>query len=268
VSGRTAFVRALLAPKGISVSDIFHEVEEEVRKERLEKIWKDYGDYIVAAACLLVIGVAGLQLWRVYDQRERGKASEAYQQAEQLYESGQTDLAAQSFAHIASTAPGGYAAVARLQEADAMMASGKQDDAIALYKKIAANDNQLLGEVARIHEAWGIADTASRADLQTLLAPLTDANSAWRYTAHEIFAYSDYRHGDIARAQQEYANIAAATGLPAQLHARAIAMSTFLKAGGGKDYGRVPEPAVPAGSPVAPTQASQTPPNAQGPQKQ
>jgi hypothetical protein len=249
------------------VSDIFHEVEEEVRRERLEKIWKEYGDYFVAAACLLVIAAAGLQLWRVYDQRARGTASEAYMQAEQLYESGQTDLAAQSFAHIASTAPGGYAAVARLQEADAMMASGKHDDAIALYKKIAAGDNRILGEVARIHEAWGIVDTSSRTDIETLLAPLTDPNNAWRYTAREILAYWDYRNGQVEKASQEFATIAAASGTPAQLHARAIAMATFLKAGGDKDYGQVPAPPEIAPPAAPPSAAVVPPPTAQGPQK-
>jgi hypothetical protein len=253
------------------VSDIFQEVEEEVRRERLEKIWKEYGDYIVAAACLLVIGVAGLQLWRVYDQRENAKASEAYMQAEQLYESGQTDLAAQSFAHIASTAPGGYAAVARLQEADAMMVSGKHDDAVALYKKIAAGDNALLGDVARIHEAWGVVDTSSRPGIEALLAPLTDPNSAWRFAAQEILAYWDYRNGQMAKAAQEYAGLAASAGAPTQLHARALAMSTFLKAGGDKDYGRVPplpEDALQgAATGATANPASQTPPIAQGPQK-
>jgi hypothetical protein len=242
------------------VSDIFHEVEEEVRRERLENIWKEYGDYIVAAACLLIIAAAGLQLWRVYDQRERGKASEAYTQAEQLYESGQTDLAAQSFAHLAATAPSGYAALARMQEADAMMASGKQADAIALYRRIAAEDNVLLGQVARIHQAWGIADTASRTDLETLLAPLNDANNPWRWNAREILAYWDYHNGQIAKAAQEYENLSKDSGAPEQLHARALAMSTFLKGGGDKDYGTVPKP--PEMPPPPAAQAAATPPNA------
>jgi hypothetical protein len=254
------------------VSDIFHEVEEEVRRERLEKIWKEYGDYIVAAGCLLVIAAAGLQLWRVYEQRETAKASEAYTQAEQLYEAGQTDLAAQAFAHIAETAPGGYSTVARLQEADAMMASGKTADALALYKKIAAGDNPLLGDVARIHQAWGVADTVSRADLEKLVAPLTDPASAWRYTAREILAYSDYRAGQTAKAAQEYASLAATQDLPTQLHERAMAMATFLKAGGDKNYGSVPQlpedaaqAAVTGNTPAK--LAPPTPPTAQGPQK-
>jgi hypothetical protein len=267
VSGRPRTV----VPKGIFVSDIFHEVEEEVRRERLENIWKNYGDYIVAAACLLVIAAAGYQLWRVYDQRERAKASEAYSQAEQLYESGQIDLAAQSFAHIATTAPGGYADVARLQEANAMLASGKRDDAMALYKKIAVGSDPLLAQVALIHEGWGMVDSASRSDLETLLAPLTDPNSAWRFTAREILAYWDYRNGQTAKAAQEYASIAADPNAATQLHARALAMSVFLKAGGDNDYGRVPQMpediAQAAATGALPKIAPQTSATAQGPQK-
>lgn len=254
------------------MSDIFHEVEEEVRRERLDKIWKEYGDYIVAAACLVVIAAAGFQLWRVYEQRESAKASEAFTQAENLYESGQTDLAAQSFAHIAATAPGGYAAVARLQEADAMMASGKNADAIALYKRIATGDNQLLGEVARLHQAWAIVDTAPRNEVQTVLAPLTDPSSAWHNTAREILAYSDYRNGDIDKAAREFTSLAAAPGLTGQLHVRAVAMATFLNAGGDKNYGTVPSPSEEALQAAAtgatqPKPDAPAPATAQGPQK-
>jgi hypothetical protein len=222
------------------VSDIFHEIEEEVRRERLEKIWKEYGDYIVAAVCLLVIAAAGYQLWRVYDQRARAKASDAYTQAEQLFEAGQTDLAAQAFAKIAVSAPSGYAAVARLQEADAMLMAGKRDGAIALYKKIVAENQPLLSDVARIHEGWAIVETATRPQLQSLLAPLTGPANPWRFIAREILAYRDYRSGDTARAAQEYARLAADKNAPAQLHERSLAMATFLKGGGDKDYGSVP----------------------------
>ena len=40
------------------MSDIFHEVEEEVRREHYEKLWKKYGNYVIAVASVLVLGVA------------------------------------------------------------------------------------------------------------------------------------------------------------------------------------------------------------------
>jgi hypothetical protein len=43
------------------MSDIFQEVEEDVRRERYEKLWKKYGNYIIALAVLIVAGVAAWQ---------------------------------------------------------------------------------------------------------------------------------------------------------------------------------------------------------------
>ena len=36
------------------MSDIFHEVDEEVRREQLKKLWQKYG-WLVIAACVLVV---------------------------------------------------------------------------------------------------------------------------------------------------------------------------------------------------------------------
>src|SRR5205814_1138200 len=55
------------------VSDIFHEVDEEVRREQLKKLWDRYGNYVAAAAVLLVLAVAA---WRAYMWWEAKKAAE------------------------------------------------------------------------------------------------------------------------------------------------------------------------------------------------
>ena len=44
--------------------------------------------------------------------------------------SGRSTVAAQAFAKIAKEAPSGYAATARLAEADALLADGKAADAV------------------------------------------------------------------------------------------------------------------------------------------
>ena len=42
------------------MSDIFQEVDEEVRREQLKKLWDRYGNYVVAALVLVVAAVRGL----------------------------------------------------------------------------------------------------------------------------------------------------------------------------------------------------------------
>lgn len=233
------------------MSDIFREVEEEVRRERYAELWKRYGDFVIAAIALVVLAAAGFQLWRYYQHKAQLKASQEYAAAQSLLESNRADQAATAFAKLADSAPDGYAVVARLQNADALMASGNEKEAIALYKRIANGDDPLLAAVARIREAWAIVDKTPRLQMETLLAPLTDPTSPWRYMAREILAYSDYRTGKTAAAEKQFASLSADEKAPIGVRQRANAMATFLKAGGDKDYGTVPpvakpEPAKPA----------------------
>jgi hypothetical protein len=60
--------------RGQFVSDIFQEVDEEVRREQLKKLWDRYGNYVVVAAFLVVAAVAA---WRAYSWWEAKKAAES-----------------------------------------------------------------------------------------------------------------------------------------------------------------------------------------------
>lgn len=222
------------------MTDIFSEVEEEVRRERLEKLWKEYSDYIIAGVAFVVIGVAGWQLWHVYEQRQALKASQEFMAAEQLLDSGQNAAAAQAYGHLAATAPSGYATVSRLEEAGALAASGRQDDSLKLYREIVSANDPILSAVARIRIAWQIVENSPPAQVQQTLGPLTDPNSTWNPLAREILAYADYRSGDAKDALAEYKKLAADKSVDGSLAQRASAMVAFLTSGAGADYGTVP----------------------------
>ncbi|HEY8950297.1 MAG TPA: tetratricopeptide repeat protein [Rhizomicrobium sp.] len=246
------------------MTDIFHEVEEEVRRERWEKLWKEYGDYIIAAAAFLVIAAAGWQLWSFYQHREQLRSSSEYLAAQQLLDAGQAPAAAEAFGKLAANAPSGYAVVSRLQEAGALQSAGRAGDAVKLYMEIANGGDAILADVARMRAAWILADTASRPDLEKLLAPVTDATNPWNPMAREILAYSDFHAGKTEQALSEYKKLSTEKDIPDTLRQRATAMATYLGAGGGKDFGTVPPP--PAPKPLLPATAPAAP-TSQGPQK-
>ncbi len=229
------------------MSDIFREVEEDVRKEKLEKFWKAYGDYVIALVALIILGIAGFELWQRYEANQRAKAAIAFSAAQRI-----TDprRAAEAFADLAKTAPNGYRLLSQMEQANGMLASGQRDTAVALYKDIANEDKGGIGAVARMRAAWASVDTTSRAELQTLLAPLETPSSTWKPVADEVFAYSDYRNHDLAKATQEFDALANDPATPGELKSRARAMAAFLKQGGEKNFGTVPPPA-PAHTPLA-----------------
>jgi hypothetical protein len=226
------------------VSDIFREVEEEVRRERLEKIWKEYGDYIVAAAALLILAAAAFRLWTFYEARERARTSDRYLAAEQLFASGQTRAAAQTFARLAKEAPKGYDKLAELQTANAVAASNK-GEALAIYRKLVGDNDEMISSIARLRAAWLLVDSAPKSDVESMLAPLAGNDSPWHQVAQEILAYADFHAGAIKQAQSEFQKLADDAKAPSGVRGRSRAMATFLAAGGDRDVGKVPFPAVP-----------------------
>jgi len=246
------------------VSDIFREVEEDVRRERIEKIWKQYGDYIIAGAAIIVLAIAGWQFWKYYHGREIARASAAFTSASIKASNGDPAGASSDFAKLAKDAPSGYAAMAKLEQANTLLGTGHTGDAVAIYEEIERNGDSSLSAIARLRHAWAIVDLAPKADIVKLLAPLSANDSAWRYSAGEVLAYSDYHNGATPAAIAGFKKLATDTSAPENLRNRARAMQSFLESGGGRDVGAVPEPAPVKPEAAAPTApATPTPANSQ-----
>jgi hypothetical protein len=227
------------------LSDIFREVEEDIRRERFEHIWKQYGDYIIAGFALIIIAIAGYELWQRYETSQRLKASETLIAAQQLADSGDFTRATPAFAVVAKEAPSGYAEMARLAQAASLLAAGQRTEAVTIYKSIAADDSGVIGSVALIRAGWALSDVAPRSELETLLAPLTDPTSPWRHTAREILAYADFHAGEFQKAQAEFQALGDDKDASEPLRRRAAAMAAFLRNGGLLSYGTVPRPVTP-----------------------
>jgi hypothetical protein len=181
------------------VSDIFDEVDEAVRRERLTKLWERYGNLVIAVAVLVVGGVAA---WRGYDYWENKKAAEygaQFTAAAVLSEQGKHAEAEQAFARVAAQGNGGYRVLARLREAEEL-AQRDPKAAIAAYDDIAANSatRQPLQDFAALRAGMLLADTAPFAELTRRLEPLTGPGAPFRHTAREILAFAAWKGGDTA----------------------------------------------------------------------
>ena len=107
--------------KGIEpLSDIFREVEEDVRRDRMEKLWKEYGAYVVGAGRAGVPGGRRLPGLGALSQTQREKDSTAFNAAQRIED---PNAAAKAFGDLSKTAGGGYAALARMEQANALAAS-------------------------------------------------------------------------------------------------------------------------------------------------
>jgi len=213
------------------VSEFYDEVDEEVRREQLKKLWDQYSLYIIALALLIIAGVGG---WRAYQYVEAKKAAEAgsaFNKAIGLSEQNKRAEAEKAFADVAATAPSGYRMLARFHQA-AEAATRDKAAAVKLYDELAA-DRSIGAEqqsLARLRAAGLLVDTAPYADVKQRLEGETVAGAPFRHAARELLALSAWRSNDAAAARQWLDMIALDGETPPGLRSRAEALQALLPA--------------------------------------
>lgn len=211
------------------MSELFDEVDEEVRREQLKKLWDKYSLYFIALMVLVVAAVGG---WRGYQYLEAKKAAEAgaiFEKAVELSEQGKHAEAETAFADLAAKAPSGYRTLARLRAA--AEASARDPKAAAkMYDDIAADSSvgSEWRDLARIRAAGLLVDSASYADIQQRLETSAEPTSTFRHSAREILALSAWRNNDMTAARKWVDAIAEDGETPPGLRSRAEALQALL----------------------------------------
>jgi hypothetical protein len=215
------------------VADIFHEVDEEVRREQLKKLWDRYSIYLIALAVLIVAGIAGWRGYEYWVAKRAAAAGAAFEAAITLNEQAKYAEAEAAFARVAADAPEGYRVLARMRAAGAL-AQIKPADAIKAYDELAADTS--LGmtwqDLAAVRAGMLLVDTAPLADMRRRLDPLAEPTRSFRHTARELLALSAWRNHDLAAAKRYLDMIATDAESPIGARARADVLSELIAAEG------------------------------------
>lgn len=211
------------------MADIFHEVDEEVRREQLKKLWDRYSIYLIALAILIV---AGIGAWRGYEWWEAKKAAAAgaqFEAAVGLSEAGKHAEAEAAFNQVAADAPGGYRMLARLRAASEL-AQVKPADGAKAFDDLAADASlgQTLQDLAGLRAAMLLVDNAPLVDMKRRLDPLAEPGRTFRHSARELLALSAWRSRDLAAARHYIDMIAADAETPPGTRARMEVLAALI----------------------------------------
>jgi hypothetical protein len=211
------------------VSELFDEVDEEVRRDQLKKLWDQYSIYIIAAAFLIVAAVGG---WRGYQYLEAKKATEAsaaFDAAVELSDLNKHPEAEAAFDKVAATAPAGYRMLARMRAAAEVatrdpQAGAKMYDVIAGDRSIGTEQQ----DMARIRAAGLLLDSESYPNMLQRLEAAAKPEATFRHTARELLALSAWRANDTTAARQWLDMIASDGETPSAMRSRAEALQALL----------------------------------------
>jgi hypothetical protein len=212
------------------MSDIFREIEDELRRENLLKLWARYGKYVIAGVVVLLVAAAGIAGWRDHVARQRQAEGARYAEALALARAGNKDTdAAAEFATLAQQG-GGYRIPAEFEQAELLLRRGDIKAAIVLYDRIANSpgfDREFRDLAVVLSVIHGLPDSNPQTVIARL-APLTASGNPWRPSALDLTATAKLDAGDKAGAQAIYKQLTDDLAAPPGLRARAAEMAAAL----------------------------------------
>lgn len=187
------------------MADIFHEVEEDLRRDQAAAIWKKYGNLIVGAALVLVLAVAADWGWKEYSIRKQLQAS-----ADFLSAAATTDLAQREAALAKIVADGGsYGVLARFRLAETAVQGGDKAKARGILMEIAKDQgaDKALRDLATIQAALLELEIGKPESAADLVKDLTKEGEAYRLSALEITGLAAMAAGDKEKAKTNFETV-------------------------------------------------------------
>lgn len=204
------------------MTDIFREVDEALREDRVKAIWNRHGTLIIAGAVAIVLATAAFVGWRSYSQSQAQSQTKALVDAQQQAVADPQN-AASIYAAVAADSSADRGALARLLEARADLDAGKRDEAGKIYQQIVGDSgvNTVVRDLARLYSVMARLDDGDPAALNEELAPLAADGSPWRISARELQGLLALRQKDAAKAREIFEALSKDPASPPGVRSRA-----------------------------------------------
>ena len=178
------------------------EVDEELRRDQMNRFVKRYG-WAIAAAFVLAVGALGGWIWW-QGHRRRPSRSEGDTLASALdsLEAGNRNAAAPKIAELENSDVPGYRAAALFARANSQHRRRQRPAAIATLRAIAANQDldEVYRQAALVRQTQLEFDSLPPQQVVQRLRPLARPGSAWLGSAGEMLgvAYLKLHRPDLA----------------------------------------------------------------------
>ncbi len=231
------------------------EVDEEYRRDEVNKLARRYGRWVVLAIGVGLAALGGFLYWQAEQKRRVEATSEQFSQALDKVESGSTPEALPILADVVKAGPESYRALSLLTQAGIAVRTGEAEKAAGLFRSV-ADDAKVAGplrDAARMNQLRLDYDKMAPADLLKQLQPYLDGDNPWFPVAGEMAGLAHIKAGNPDKAGPIFLRLAGDMRAPQSVRGRAEQMAAML----GEDVTKLGDKPQAAGGPVpAPTEAT------------
>jgi hypothetical protein len=233
------------------VTDLFEEVEEQLRSDRYRELARKYLPWMLGLAAVALLAVFAYWGWDTYRQRTIDKAAETYQSAMDAMQAGDKPKARQLWTEVTKSGAAGYKSLSLMHLGAFALDENKTAEAVKLFDQAAqAAPDPVIGDAARLKSAFALIDTAPYKEVEGRLTPLTQDGRPYRLQAREALAFAKLEAGDVAGARGEFLLIQQALDASEGAQSRAQAAIAMIDSGSAKQVPAIVKAAIAAPPPM------------------
>ncbi len=205
------------------MADIFDEINEEMKQDRMKALWQRYGKYVIAVVVAIVAGVGLTQGYGYFTQQRDARSADVF------FNAVLSDDVAGTLEAFTEELSDGYVLLAQFRLAAALAEKGRAAEAEQHYLSLAARDDiqQIYRDIALLLSVIQPYISAA-STLQTRLDTLVLSASPLKGLALEQAAALDVRRGNTAAAIGKLNELVELTDIPTSLRQRALQILTVL----------------------------------------
>lgn len=172
----------------MSDETLIREVEDSLKQERLDTLWREYGFTIIAGIIMAVAVTGGVSAWKSWSLSQNEQKTAA------LFAALETEKTAAALANLNEEGYDNHAALAGLTAAGMLAQSGKISEARQQYGEVAASDSAaaFLRDLATVMGSkleWDKDDPGQSRVILSRLEPIwSSQDNPWRFQARLLAA--------------------------------------------------------------------------------
>jgi hypothetical protein len=215
----------------MSDAELFREVDEDYRRERMIVFWRRYGGIFLALAIAAMLASAAYNYYVSRELARKAADTEAFESLLNDISSANQAESIVALSTFAASATPMQATLAHFTEAAIKQRMGNVAAAAGVYHQIADGDQAPadLKDLAVVRLGYLAADAAKPEPLIPRLEVIAGGKGPWRFGAREAMALLKAKAGQRDDAAKILSDLALDPGTPPDMAARDRALAEFYR---------------------------------------
>ena len=204
------------------MTNIFNEVDEDIRKERYQNLWSKYGKYIIGFLVLIVTIFSLTQYLQSKNTSDNKKILDTYFTAIESIEKNQLDLADQNLKTVYNEKNKTLAAVSSIKLSQVYLEDNQKNQALSLLKDIYSNNSldSIYRELALYKYIMINFENIEVSNIENMISLIENNNSEFNLYFQEMIGIKHLTLGNTKKANSIFTNLSLDENTPFDLRMR------------------------------------------------